>query len=78
MVAAGPGDATAAGEAERMDGDVEAAKQAWYIAALEPAARDLNGENQGAMEVSKGTQGLLLARAVGGGPRRELDRPVKG
>ena len=35
VVATGPGDATAAGEAERQDADVEAARQARYISAFD-------------------------------------------
>ena len=51
VVASGPGDATVAGEEERMDADVAAAKQARYISAFEPQAQDLNQERSGAMEV---------------------------
>ena len=36
VVAEGPGDATAAGAAERGDADVEAAKQARYISTFNP------------------------------------------
>lgn len=48
----GPGDATAAGEAERADADVEAAKQAQFISAFSPD--DIPGMSQSAacMEVA--------------------------
>ena len=52
VVAEGPGDATALGEAERMDADVGAARDARYIAAFEPEVQDLNGGGSGAMEVA--------------------------
>ena len=52
VVAEGPGDATAAGEMDRMDDDIAAAREARYIAAFEPEPRDLNAENQGSMEVT--------------------------
>ena len=47
----GPADATAMGEAERMDADMAAARDARYIAAFEPDVQDLNGEGRGSMEV---------------------------
>ena len=50
VVASGPGDATVAGEEERMDADVAAAKQTRYISAFEPQVQDLNQERSGAME----------------------------
>ena len=52
IVATGPGDATVGGEAERLDADVEAARQARYISAFEEQVRDLNGqEDDGSLEV---------------------------
>ena len=52
VVAEGPADATVSGEMDRMDADIAAAREARYIAAFEPEAQDLNGENRGAMEVA--------------------------
>jgi hypothetical protein len=52
VVADGPGEATASGEADRMDADVAAAREARYIAAFEPEVQDLNGGNRGSMEVA--------------------------
>ena len=52
VVAEGPGDATASGEMDRMDADIAAAREARYIAAFELEAKDMNGENRGAMEVT--------------------------
>ena len=52
VVAEGPADATAMGEAERMDADVAAARDARYIAAFEPEVQDLNGGTNGGMEVT--------------------------
>ena len=52
VVSEGPGDATAAGEEDRMDADIAAAREARYIAAFEPETRDLNDERSGAMEVT--------------------------
>ena len=52
VVAEGPGDATAAGELDRMDADIAAAREARYIAAFETEAQDLNGDNSGVMEVA--------------------------
>ena len=51
-IASGPADATAAGEEDRVDADVEAAKQARYISAFEPNISDLNGDGEGAAEVT--------------------------
>ena len=52
VVASGPADATASGEAERQDAEVEAARQARYISAFEEQVRDLNGqEDDGTLEV---------------------------
>ena len=51
VVEEAPADATAAGELERMDADIAAAREARYIAAFEPETRDLNDENRGYMEV---------------------------
>ena len=52
VVASGPADATASGEAERQDAEVEAARQARYITAFEEQVRDLNGqEDDGTLEV---------------------------
>ena len=42
VISAGPADATAAGEEERLDAEVEASKNARYISAFEPQAQDLN------------------------------------
>ena len=47
----GPADATAMGEAERMDADMSAARDARYIAAFEPEVQDLSGDGRGSMEV---------------------------
>ena len=58
VVAEGPGDATALGEAERMDADVGAARDARYIAAFEPEMQDLNGGTRGSMEVASLMQQL--------------------
>ena len=52
VVAEGPADATAAGEAERIDEDIGAARDAQYIAAFEPEVQDLNGGTRGSMEVA--------------------------
>ncbi|CAK0796442.1 unnamed protein product, partial [Prorocentrum cordatum] len=52
VVAEGPGDATAAGEEDRMDADIAAAREARYIAAFEPETQDLNTKHSGAMEVT--------------------------
>ena len=54
----GPADATAMGEAERMDVDMAAARDARYVAAFEPEVHDLNGEGRGSMEVSSLMQQL--------------------
>ena len=58
VIAEGPEDATAAGEAERMDADVGAARDARYVAAFEPDLQDLNGGNAGSMEVASLMQQL--------------------
>ena len=42
VAAEGPADATAAGQEERMDADVAAARDARYIAAFEPKTKDFN------------------------------------
>ena len=42
VVAEGPADATAAGEDDRMDADIAAAREARYIAAFEPQTTDFN------------------------------------
>ena len=47
----GPADATAMGEAERMDADMSAARDARYIAAFEPEVQDLSADGRGSMEV---------------------------
>ena len=52
MIASGPGDATAAGALERMDADVEAAKQARYINAFSPEDIPGVGETAGSLEVA--------------------------
>ena len=52
VVADGPGDATAAGEAERMDADVEAAKQARYISAFSPDDIPGASESSASLEVA--------------------------
>ena len=52
VVAEGLGDATAAGESDRMDSDIAAAREARYIAAFEPEVQDLNGGNRGSMQVA--------------------------
>ena len=57
-MAEGPADATALGDAERMDADVAAAREACYIAAFEPEVADLNGANRGSMEVASLMQQL--------------------
>lgn len=46
------------GEAERMDSDITAARDARYIAAFEPEVQDLNGEGRGSMEVASLMQQL--------------------
>ena len=51
VVASGPGDATVAGAMERMDADVEAAKQARYINAFSPEDIPGVGETAGSLEV---------------------------
>ena len=52
VVSSGPGDATAAGEEERLDADVEASRQARYISAFETQVADLNeSTTSGTMEV---------------------------
>ena len=52
VVASGPADATASGDAERQDAEVEAARQARYISAFEEQVQDLNGQEQdGVLEV---------------------------
>ena len=51
MVASGPADATVHGEQDRLDADVDAAKQARYISAFEPQAADLNERNSSTTEV---------------------------
>ena len=52
VVAEGPADATAMGEAERMDADVAAARDARYIAAFDPDAGDLSNKHTGSMQVA--------------------------
>ena len=52
VVASGPADATGEGESERLDLDVEAARQARYISAFEPEPSDLNRIASGAMVVT--------------------------
>ncbi|MCH2141512.1 MAG: hypothetical protein MK077_00725 [Phycisphaerales bacterium] len=51
VVASGPADATAAGEADRADADLEAARQARVINALDPDVQDFN-ENDGSLQVA--------------------------
>ena len=51
VVASGPADATAAGEADRADADLEAARQARVISALDPDVQDFN-ENDGSLQVA--------------------------
>ena len=51
MIAAGPADATADGEQDRLDADVDAAKQARYISAFEPQVADLNERNSATSEI---------------------------
>ena len=51
VINSGPADATAAGDAERMDADVEASRQARYISAFETHVGDLNeAESSGTLE----------------------------
>jgi hypothetical protein len=58
VVAEGPADATAMGEAERMDADLSAARDARCIAAFDPDAGDLNNQKSGAMQVASLMQQL--------------------
>ena len=51
MVASGPADATVDGEQDRLDADVDAAKQARYISAFEPQVADLNERISATAEV---------------------------
>ena len=51
VVASGPADATADGEQDRLDPDVDAAKQARYISAFEPQVADLNERNSATSEI---------------------------
>ena len=53
VMSSGPADATAAGEAERLDADVEVSRQARYISAFEPQVGDLNeADSSGTLEVT--------------------------
>jgi hypothetical protein len=72
VVSSGPADATAAGEEERLDADVEASKHARYISAFEPQAQDLNEKQTSAgaeitalvqqiQELQKATQRSIAA-----------------
>ena len=51
VVASGPADATVDGEQDRLDADVDAAKQARYISAFEPQVADLNERSSATSEV---------------------------
>ena len=51
VLALGPGEATAAGEQDRLDAEVDAAKQARYISAFEPQVTDLNEQDSATTEV---------------------------
>ena len=52
VISSGPADATAAGDAERLDADVEASRQARYISAFETHVEDLNeAKTSGTLEV---------------------------
>ena len=52
VISSGPADATAAGDAERLDADVEASRQARYISAFETHVEDLNeAQTSGTLEV---------------------------
>ena len=52
VISSGPADATAAGDAERLDADVEASRQARYISAFETHVGDLNeAKTSGTLEV---------------------------
>ena len=51
VVASGPADATVDGEQDRLDADVDAAKQARYISAFEPQVADLNERNSATSDV---------------------------
>jgi len=51
VVASGPADATVDGEQDRLDPDVDAAKQARYISAFEPQVADLNERSSATSEV---------------------------
>ena len=51
VVASGPAEATVAGEQDRTDAEVEAAKQARFISAFEPQKSDLNEQDSGTAEV---------------------------
>ena len=51
VISSGPGEATAAGEQDRLDADVEAAKQTRYISAFELQVTDLNEQDNATTEV---------------------------
>ena len=51
IIASGPADATVDGEQDRLDADVDAAKQARYISAFEPQVVDLNERNSATSEI---------------------------
>ena len=52
VVAEGPADATAAGEQDRLDADISAARDERVLAVFEPEVRDLNEKGSGDVEVT--------------------------
>ena len=58
IVASGPADATASGEMDKADADVEAAKQARYISAFDPESLPGAGESAACLELTSLQQQL--------------------
>ena len=78
-MASGPGDATAAGESEKEDVDVEAAKQARYISAFSPD--DIPGaqESNASLEVAALMQQLeVLDNAAQRSVAAEVESAIEG
>ena len=80
VVASGPADATASGQAERQDVELEAARQARYISAFEEQVRDLNGqEDDGTLEVVALINQLeALEKAAEKSVAAELETMIEG
>ena len=79
LVASGPGDATAAGELERADADVEAAKQSRFISAFHPDDIPGASESTASLEVAALMQQLEdLDAAAQRSVAAEVESAVEG